>query len=366
MSIMLKFKIHIKPEIKMKEKNEFSLIIIGNVHSDFTLAPSLRRLFAKLHRAKISSAFLEEGPSDETLQSAKESTLRGIKQTSILKRLVPELLTFYETCKSGKLVFQHLRKTDLPAIKDIVKTKILPMINMSPQDEGMAEQITLEFFRENAYKEEIKLYENLAQLNIPYAGIDLPSEIYGETLKAGSANPDKFVQNESIRMEALVRNTFNNMNQLPNGGFILITTGETHAHRLAAKILLGHQKNEFNTEHCVINIHPFSLSSFCVEDWKENHYGLEITRKADSSEILDMYKILPCKEVYSKQEGDGFSIPAIEALVNDFILSHSATKSKVSNQSIFNSSLNDYKLVNDAKELESSYGPFRSGYKFPY
>lgn len=334
----------------MEQKIEYSLVVIGNVHSDFTLAPVLTRVFSNLHKTKIPCVFLEEGPSDQTLTQAVESTSRGVQQSRIFKQLFPELLSLYKPIQSGKQTYQHLDKAAHAGVKSIVKDKIMPLIGKDPKDENFIEQITLEFFRENAYIEEIKLYKKLQTLNLPYASIDLSSDQYDETIMSGSANPQKFIENETIRINAMVKNTFKSLTHIPHGGLVIITVGNTHAHRLAANILLAHQNNLFSTEHCQLNIHPLSLTSFCIEDWKTDQYGLEITQGVDSSEIKDIYNKLPIVPVSSEIKENGFSIPAFEELVLEFMRINSSIQPSLSSPSFFKPSTHDL-LVCELKDV---------------
>lgn len=334
----------------MKQKLEYSLVVIGNVHSDFTLAPALNRVFSNLHKTKIPCVFLEEGPSDQTLTQVIESTSRGVQQSRIFRQLLPELLSLYKTIQSGKQTYQHLDKAAHAEVKRIVKDKIMPLIGMDPKDENLIEQIVLEFFRENAYIEEIKLYQKLHDLKLPYASIDLSSDQYSETIISGSANPQKFVENETMRINAMVKNTFKNLAQIPNGGLVIISVGNTHAHRLAANIMLAHKNNLYDTDHCQLNIHPLSLTSFCTADWSADQYGLEITQGVDSSEIKDIYSQLPTIPVSSEMKEDGFSIPAFEEIVRQFISTNSTIQPTFSSQAFFKPATHDL-LVNELKDL---------------
>lgn len=340
----------------MKDKVELAVFVIGNVHSDFTLAPALKQIFKLLHQQKIPFTFLEEGPSDQDLKMAKQSTMNGIKQTQIFKQLAPEILTYYSKEHNAP---SYLKGEAWEPIYNIIRNKIAPLLNIDQNNTGLITQLTLEVFRENAYKEEINLYDTLIALKIPYAGIDAPTAIYNNLMINSSASEENYYQNELTRINTMVQNATNKMKDFSSHGMVFITTGGSHAHRLAANLLREHQTN--NTQKYNLNLNVFKLYSSFVKEFNKN-YAIKLTSSLDSEDIKEIYKMLPCDDVSSQYSDHGYSIPHLENLINDFISKNMKKGNKhLTTFSIFSPSAHDQLLKDITGLLNTHPLEFRAG-----
>ncbi len=159
-------------------RNKLSFIVIGNNHADFTPYSALIRLFEQLSKRKIPCAFKAEGPSDETLADTISSTERGLKQTQLVRRLIPEIQKLYtKDTKSDRMC---LDKSAWEPIQQGVKTKFMPLLPSEMQNRGTLTSVVLDVFRENAYLEELKLFQKLGQLQIHFAGIEADTATYNQ------------------------------------------------------------------------------------------------------------------------------------------------------------------------------------------
>ena len=108
----------------------------------------------------------------------------------------------------------------------------------------MLVQTLIEIFRGKADVEKMKLYKVLKNLKIPFKGIDLPKGEYEKHILQGSANEAVRLQNEPIRVGAMVANIFKTISRgFSSGGILIVSTGMQHARRLGANLLLEHRKN---------------------------------------------------------------------------------------------------------------------------
>lgn len=317
---------------------------MGHVHSDFTLAPSLIKIFNQLYQRKIPFSYLEEGPSDQDLKMAKQSTLNGIKQNQIFKKLAPEISNYYVN-EQG--VPPYLKQASFRPISTIIENKIIPLLNMG-SSQGFIDQITLEIFRDNAYQEEIKLYDLLLQLNIPYAGIDFPTDTYNDLLIKSSESEENYCQNETPRIKTMLSNTLKRWDDLTDGGIMFIPLGGNHSHRLAANILNEYQTNSDLNEKYNLQLHAVNLYSTYANEFDDN-YASKFINSLDSNEIKEIYKTLPCESKNIEKDEEGFHIPYLEEIVNNFVHGYlKINNENLSTFSIFKMSPHD-KLLKELK-----------------
>ena len=85
-------------------RNKLSFIVLGNNHADHTPYSVLIKIFEQLVKRNIPCAYRAEGPSDETLADATTSTERGLKQTRLVKKLIPEIEKLYTSNKRSPRV----------------------------------------------------------------------------------------------------------------------------------------------------------------------------------------------------------------------------------------------------------------------
>lgn len=321
--------------------------MLGNNHADFTPYSVLIRLFEKLSNRKILCSFNAEGPSDETIADAAASTLRGLKQSQLLKQLVPEIQKLYRRDKkTGKL---YLTKSAWAPIEEGVKSKFMPLLPAEMQNAGTLTTIVLDVFRENAYLEELKLFQLLSDLKIPFSGIETDTATYNQYMIASNGSAAAYRRNELMRIGYMVENVMNEaLRRFPDGGIVVVFTGRNHAHRLVANLLNYVKTKQLDIAN--FDFHAFNLSSSYVKEWDENRdMAEELTASLDSDEINEIYRSLPCPTIECQEEGDSFVFAELEALVNQLIQDFEKVKATSSTAIFFPRAPHD-QLVIDIKE----------------
>lgn len=323
---------------------QLKIIVIGSSHANFTLYPVLNKIFNQLCSQRVPCAYMKEGPSDETLITEIESTMRGLQQNQIIKKIAPEIIQYYEKDKQSMRFY--LPKSAWAPLEKIVKEKFMPFLDKAQQNQGVLKQIVLELYRENAYIEEIKLYNELKNLQVHFSGLDAVTSIYNEQLIASSSNNEAYRHNEPIRISTMVSNFYQHITEkFSNGGIILVSTGTNHAQRLAANLLHHARTAKLDLD---ISLNLFKLRSSYELEWEADHeYALHLTGTQDSSEIKEIYKSLPCTNIEAKNDRDEYSIPELESIVNE--LAGQSTQSPHLRSSLFSPLLPHDQLVNDIK-----------------
>jgi hypothetical protein len=331
---------------------QLSIIVIGSSHANFTLYPVLKKIFKQLCSQRIPCSYMQEGPSDRTLKTEIESTMRGLRQNQLVKKIAPRIADYY--VKDEKSLHPYLIKANWNSIEEIVKEKFMPLLGKDQHNIGMLKQIVLELYRESAYLEEIEFYKILEQLDVHFAGLDAPTSTYNEQIIASSSSEDAYYHNESIRISTMVSNFFQHITErFSNGGIVLVFTGTNHAQRLAANLLQYSREDQFNSTNIEINLHVFKIHSSYEKKWSTDHeYALELTAPLDSTEIKEIYKSLPCTDIECKENKNACSIPELESLVNKLVKQYTqaVTKSTAPSQSIFSPLPPHDQLVNDIKD----------------
>lgn len=294
---------------------QLTIIVIGASHANFTLYPVLNKIFNQLCSQRVPCSYMKEGPSDETLITEIESTMRGLQQNQLIKKIAPELIKYY--IKDEKSLRLYLPKSAWDPIEKIVEEKFMPLLGKEQQNTGVLKQIVLELYRESAYIEEIKLYNELKNLRVHFANLDAVTSIYNEQLIASSSSEDAYYHNEPIRISTMVSNFFQHITEkFSDGGIVLVSTGTNHAQRLAANLLQHSRATHLDLD---INLHLFKLRSSHEMEWTTDHeYALQLTESLDSAEIKEIYKSLLCVNIEPKKDRDECSIPELESIVSEF------------------------------------------------
>lgn len=333
-------------------RNKLSFIIIGNNHSDFTPYSVLIRLFHKLAEQKIPCAFKEEGPSDESLSQATQSILRGLRQTQLIKILAPRIERSYTVDKKSSR--KYLQKSAWDSIEKLVRSEFMPHLPPSMQNTGTLKNIVLEVFRENAYLEQLKLYETLEQLQVHFAGIEADTKTYTQYITAASGSEDAYYQNESMRINYMVKNIMKDaLERFREGGIVFIFTGRNHSHRLAAN-LLNYVNLNYHDDLDRFDFHAFNLCSSYVKDMGHDHSAaLELTAPLDSDEIKEIYKSLPCPMIECVENKGSFSFPELESLVDELIKGFEHVK-EPSSPRFFQPSPHDQLIIDIKEQLKQN------------
>ncbi len=327
-----------------------TIVVIGNNHADFTLPRALVGIYDMLVNVKIPTALLLEGPSDQDLQTTIQSTQNGIKQTQLIKMLAPEIKDYYLKDSYSKRFY--LPKSALSDVRKIVKEKFMPLLGEQKHDEGLLEQVVLEVYRESAYIEEIQLLRMLSNHKIHFAGIDAKTSIFTEQVLGSSRDESTYVNNELDRIKSMVENVSKEITSQFKNGIIFVSTGNNHAHRLAANLM-----KEFNSKNIDVTIHAYRYYSSYFDEWqKDCDYALEITNSLDSDEIKGIYNILPLKNIDCLEKENNITIPAIDELINNYIKKNTQYSSSSSNNySLFNSVSPHNQLVIELKKYIERY-----------
>ena len=205
--------------------NRLSVIIIGAAHVEFTLFSVLNRIYKKLCEQNIPCSYMQEGPSDATLATEIEATLRGLDQDKILKQMAPEIKAFY--VKEEISSCTYLPQSAWDPIEKIVKHKFMPLLGPKFQNQGVITHVVHDLYRENAYKEEIKFYENLQQLGVHFAGLDAATSTYNEQMITSSSSAVGYYNNELVRIRAMVTNFFQTITErFSKGGVVFVSVGD--------------------------------------------------------------------------------------------------------------------------------------------
>ncbi len=314
-------------EVIKMARNKLSFIVLGNNHADFTPYSVLIRLFEKLSKRKIPCAFKAEGPSDETLADATASTQRGIKQTQLVKQLCPEIQKLYSRDPNSTRML--LTKSAWKPTEAAVANKFMPLLPNEMQNPGTLRTVVLDVFRENAYLEELKLFQKLGQLQIHFTGIEADTKTYNQYMIASNGSEDAYYRNELMRIGHMVKNTMSDsLERFPEGGIVFIFTGGNHAHRLAAN-LFAHAKSE-KPDLTNFGFHAFNLRSAFVKEWDEdNAAALDFTAPLDSPAIKEIYQLLPCPKIECKDVDNAFNFQELDMLVNELIQAFEVVKAPI-------------------------------------
>ena len=331
---------------------QLSIIVIGASHANFTLYSVFQKIFKQLCSQKIPCSYMKEGPSDETLITEIESTMRGLRQDQLVKKIAPEIAKYY--VKDEKSSRSYLIKAAWDPIEKIVKEKFMPLLGKEQQNIGVLRQVVLELYRENAYIEEIEFYKKLEQLHVHFAGLDAATPTYNEKMIASSSSEDAYYRNESIRINTMVSNFFQHITErFSNGGIVLVSTGTNHAQRLAANLLQYARAGQFDSTNLDINLHVLKVRPAYEKEWSTDHeYALQLTSPLDSIEIKEIYKSHPCIDIECKEDKDACGVPELESIVNQLIQQHTqaVTQSRAPSRSIFSPLPPHDQLVHEIKD----------------
>ncbi len=206
----------------------------------------------------------------------------------------------------------------------------MTFLSSGSQPAGYLEQIVHAVYCESAYREQLNLYQMLNTLNIHFAQIDAPSSTYNQMLAASSSSYQSYSENEKIRINFMVENTFKEIEKhFPSGGLIVISTGNNHAHRLAAHLVQRAQSNSSIGSN--MSVHVFNCRSNYDKEWQEDaEFASGLTIPLDSAEIKQIYQSLPCPTIYSVKNDDTYCFPALESLVDKIINDSTFDKLSVS------------------------------------
>ncbi|MDI1352271.1 MAG: hypothetical protein PSV35_05805 [bacterium] len=328
---------------------KISIIVLGNNHADFVPYRGLTKIYEQLAQQSIPSAFLEEGPSDQTIADTLASTHRAILQDQTFKRLVPAIINLYT--RNEGLPYTYLTRAAHKPLEKIFDQKIIPLLGKAGKKPGFVEQVLLEMYRENAYVEQVDLYKKLIQLKVLFAGIDAPSTKYDEQILASSSSAISYRNNELTRIETMVSNIFITLEKFPKGGVIIVWTGNNHVHRLAANIQHQSSKSSNGSKEIEIQVHAFKLISAFVEDWQEERdLAQELTASLDSKEILEIYQSLPCP-IIKLQNYDSLNTSKFNTHMLNVMSEHREPCELSSNRhSIFKSAHPHDQLLKEIKE----------------
>lgn len=297
---------------------KLTIIVLGNNHTDISPYSVLARIYQQLHKNRIPTAFLEEVPVDDnSIEKAKASTNNAIRQSEIFKMLAPELMKLYYFHEKSDYPYLHLSAYE--TIKLIAQSKFIPLLGPQGSDPSLPHHIAFDLFRENAYREQMKMFDILQELGIYYAGVESKLEVFTKqmsdvAIKGGTAHLD----NETSRIDTMCTNILNTCLKFQKGGVLFVFTGSSHAHRLAANILLNSKNHPELTEQ--LDIHTFRLTSDFVQSDQENtDYSMNLTAPIDSDEIKEIYKILPNPLINCLIKDKQFYFPELESFIEKLI-----------------------------------------------
>ena len=339
--------------------NKTTLLILGNSHDDFVPYPVLTELFETLHRNKIPCAWMEEGPCDQDLNTTYQLTKSAIKTAQLIKSHVPKLVELYKMDKNTSSLY--LPRTIQHSVTQLFRTEVVPFFGLDPNDETLLSQGILDFYRENAYIAQLKLYDKLRARMIPFMGLEAPSSMYTQQINSCHASPKEYVQYELSRSERMVSNIVKKLLDFPQGGVIVVFVGNNHAHRLAAnlqlKLLCGKNKDELLALN--LELHAFKLTSrFVIEQEEVVAYASKATASLDSSDIKAIYQSLPCPYISANDTTGLVCYPELEPLFHSITKKEDPLKLKLAAnaQSLFSLSLTPHdQLVMKVKDYLANH-----------